>query len=217
MPKNLPAKWAAEGADVYYLLLTDGSKGSDDRHLSSADLIKIRRDEQLAAAKILGLKQVFFLDYEDGLLVNDANVKRDIARVIRQTKPDIVITMDPAVLYWVENGYINHPDHRAAGQATLDALFPLARDHLSFPELLADGLEPHKVPHVLLMRFGMEHNYSVDITATLEQKLKALAAHASQMANIEETHVMVRDWAKQAGQLGGHDYAENFLRIDIPD
>jgi LmbE family N-acetylglucosaminyl deacetylase len=209
------AKWAAEGTDVYYLLLTDGSKGSDDRHISSSDLTKLRRREQQAAAKILGLKDVFFLDYEDGLLLNDANVKRDIARVIRQTKPEVVVTMDPKISYWVDGGYINHPDHRAAGQATLDAVFPLARDHLSFPELLAAGLEPHKVPTVLLMSFGQDNNFTVDITDTLNQKLDALAAHASQMSNIEETHLLVRDWAKQAGRLAGYDYAESFLRIDI--
>lgn len=208
------AKWAAQGAEVYYLLLTDGSKGSEDRSLSPADLIKIRRDEQLEAAKILGLKEVFFLDYEDGLLVNDANVKRDIVRVIRQVKPEVVITMDPGVLYQIDFGYINHPDHRAAGQATLDAVFPLARDHLSFPELLAEGLEPHKVPHMLLMRFQQD-NFYVDITDVMETKLKALAAHASQGANAEETHLLVRDWAKQAGQASGYQFAESFLRIDV--
>ncbi len=210
------AKWVAEGADVYYLLLTDGSKGSDDRKLTSSDLIKMRRQEQREAAKILGLKDVFFLGYEDGLLVNNADVKRDIARVVRQTKPEVVVTMDPTIVYWVEMGYINHPDHRAAGQATLDAIFPLARDHLSFPELLAEGLEPHKVKTVLLMRFQPD-NFFVDITSVIEQKLRALSAHASQMSNIEETHVLVKDWAKRAGESVGYDYAESFLRIDILD
>lgn len=211
------AKWAEGGAEVYYLLVTDGSKGSSDRHISSSDLIKLRRDEQLAAGKILGLKEVFFLDYEDGLLTNSVDLKRDIVRVIRQTKPDILVTMDPGVLYEASFGFINHPDHRAAGQAALDAVFPLARDHLSFPELLAEGLEPHKVPHVLLMRFGGDNNYSVDISTTIDKKLEALAAHASQMPNLTQTQQLVRDFGKRAGQASGYDYAEGYLRIDLRD
>ena len=208
------AKWAADGAEVYYLILTDGSKGSDDRRLSSAELIKIRRQEQRAAAKILGLKDVFFLDNEDGLLVNGAELKRDIVRVIRQTRPEVVVTMDPTMVYSVEAGYLNHPDHRAAGQAALDAVFPLARDHLSFPELLAEGLEPHKVATVLLMQFGPAE-FLVDITPVFDKKLAALAAHASQVANVEETHARLKDWASRAGAAGGYDYAESFLRIDV--
>lgn len=210
------AKWAAAGAEVYYLLLTDGSKGTEDRQISSADLIKLRRQEQQQAAKILGLKKVFFLDYEDGLLVNNTDVKRDIVRVIRQTKPEVVVTLDPTMVYAAGMGYVNHPDHRAAGQAALDAVFPLARDHLSFPELLAEGLEPHKVKTVLLMNFQTQ-NYTSDISAVMDKKLEALAAHASQMANIEETHLLVKDWAKSAGQAKGYAYAEGFMRIDIRD
>lgn len=208
------AKWASEGAEVYYLILTDGSKGSDDQHISSSDLIKIRRAEQQTAAKILGVKEVIFLDNEDGLLENNAALKRDIARVIRRTKPDVVVTMDPTMVYTVAMGYINHPDHRAAGQATLDAVFPLARDHLSFPELLAEGLKPHKVKTVLLMRFS-DDNYYCDISSTLELKLQALAAHSSQVANVEETHALIKNWAKLAGQGGRYDYAESFVRLDI--
>lgn len=208
------AKWAAQGADCYYLLLTDGSKGSEDRHISSSDLIKIRRREQRDAAKILGVKKVFFLDYPDGHLENSQDLKRDIVRIIRETKPEVVMTMDPTMAYALDYGFLNHPDHRAAGQATLDAIFPLARDHLSFPELLADGLEPHKVATVLLIHFE-KWNYHEDITHSMAKKMKALAAHKSQMADIKATQKMMTDVATQLGKEAGFKYAESFLRIDV--
>src|SRR3989344_3187826 len=147
------AKWTARGAEAYYLILTDGSKGSADKNMSPEDLVKMRQDEQREAAKILGVDEVFFLNYEDGCLVCDKQLKRDIARVIRKVKPEVIMTFDPTLVYSAKRGIINHPDHRAAGQATLDACFPLARDHLSFPELLAEGLEPHATPTILLMNF----------------------------------------------------------------
>lgn len=208
------ATWAAAGAKIYYLILTDGSKGSSDRHLSSVDLIKIRQKEQKTAAKILGVKDVFFLAYEDGCLMCDLDVKQDIVRAIRQTKPDVVITMDPSMLYSAKRGFINHPDHRAAGQATLDAVFPLARDHLSFPKLLDEGLEPHSTPTVLLINFE-KYNYSVDISTSIDKKMEALAAHKSQMSDFEATQNMMREVAAEVGKQGGKAYAESFVRIDI--
>lgn len=158
------AKWASEGASVYYLILTNGNKGSEDRSLTSDQLRDIRRDEQRAAAKILGVKQVFFCDYEDGLLEVTPEVKRDVARIIRQTKPEVVYCMDPTMVYALNGFGINHSDHRAGGQATLDAVFPLARDHLSFPELLTEEkLEPWKVKTILMANFENQ-NFYVDIS-----------------------------------------------------
>ena len=178
------ALWAAEGAHVEYLVITDGSSGSgDDRSVSPEQLIELRRDEQRTAAKILGAQNVHFLDYVDGTLENTLDLKRDIVRVIRQVRPDTVIVFDPTFVYSSELGFINHPDHRAAGQATLDAIFPLARDHLSFPELYEkEKLEPHKVEHALLVNFETA-NYYVDITKHLETKLKGLFAHTSQISD----------------------------------
>ncbi len=209
------AKWAAEGTDVYYLILTNGNKGSADRSISPAALTATRRAEQQAAAKVLGVKDVLFCDYDDGMLEVTMDVKRDIARIIRTVRPEVVMTMDPSVLYSADQGFINHPDHRAAGQATLDAVFPLARDYMSFPELLRDeGLEPHNVSTLLLLNFNL-HNYVVNISDTIEQKMTALAAHTSQMPDLPATQARMRQRAALAGTAAGAEYAEEFLRIDI--
>ncbi len=208
------AGWVEKGAEVYYLILTDGSKGSSDRHISSSDLIKIRQKEQKAACNILGVKDVRFLNYEDGCLMCNLDVKRDIARYIRQIRPNIVVTMDPTMVYVANRGFINHSDHRAAGQATLDAVYPLARDHLAFPELLAEGLEPHKTEHLLLINLE-KHNHLEDITPTIDKKMQALATHTSQMADVEQTKKMIRAIAADAGDKAGVKYAETFMRIDI--
>jgi len=208
------AAFAQQGAQVYYLIVTDGSKGSADRAAVPEQLTALRRDEQRAAARILGVSDVFFLDYVDGTLQNTLELRRDIARFIRRLKPDVVVTMDPSVLYAVEHGFINHPDHRAAGQATLDAVFPLARDHLSFPELLAEGLEPHQTATVLLVNFT-DRNFAVDISKTLPLKLQALAAHISQMLHLQATQAKVTTWAATAGSAYGVTHAESFVRIDV--
>ena len=209
------AAFAAQGASVYYLLLTDGSKGTADREVASADLVRTRQQEQRAAVQAIGAKDVEFLDYPDGRLEVTMDVKRDIIKAIRKYKPDVVVTMDPSVLYSADRGLINHPDHRAAGQATLDAVYPLARDHLSFPELFEAGHEPHKVSTVLLINFNQQ-NYTVDISQTIDLKMQALEAHSSQMTDLEKTQTMMRNIATQIGAASGYQYGEGFMRIDVP-
>jgi LmbE family N-acetylglucosaminyl deacetylase len=209
------ACWTAQGTEVYYLILTNGNKGSADLSADPDALTEIRREEQREAARILGVRDVFFCDYDDGCLSVSMDVKRDIARVIRKIRPDTVITMDPAMLYDVERGFINHPDHRSAGQATLDAVYPLARDHLSFPELYYDeGLEPHNVSTVLLTNF-QNHNCYIDISATFDKKLQALAAHSSQIPSLASLEDMMRDFAHRTGQKYGVEYAEAYLRVQV--
>jgi LmbE family N-acetylglucosaminyl deacetylase len=208
------ARYAQAGAEVHYLIVTDGSKGSSDKSLLPLTLVKMREQEQRKAVKIIGGKSVQFLGFPDAELEVTLELKRQIVKVIRELTPDIVITMDPSMLYSAGRGFINHPDHRAAGQATLDAVFPLARDHLSFPELYANGLEPHNVSTLLLINFDSP-NYAVDITRTFSYKMNALEAHASQVGNIEETTKWVNDWATKNGTLAGFDMAETFVRIDI--
>ncbi|HWB38687.1 MAG TPA: PIG-L deacetylase family protein [Candidatus Saccharimonadales bacterium] len=209
------AKWARDGADVHYLVITDGSKGTEDRSITSEELANLRQKEQRAAAKSLGAKEVHFLGYEDGALEVTQALKKDIVRVIRQVRPDTVVVMDPTFIYSTERGFINHPDHRAAGQATLDAIFPLARDHKTFPDLLTDeGLEPHKVEHVLLVNFEKQ-NFFVDITETLDAKIAALQHHASQISDMDMVRKWITERAEVVGKEAGVKYAESFVRLDV--
>ena len=208
------AKFAAAGAQVYYLLLTDGGKGSSDPAMTPQQLIPLRQAEQRAAVSAIGGAGVEFLAYPDGGLEVTQELKKAIVKTIRTIKPDLVVTMDPSVLYSAARGFINHPDHRAAGQATLDAVFPLARDHMSFPELFAAGLAPHKVKTLLLINFDSS-NYHVNISETIDKKMAALAAHSSQLPDLASTLQWVRDLAAKAGQSAGYQYAESFVRIDI--
>jgi LmbE family N-acetylglucosaminyl deacetylase len=197
------AKFVGLGAQVYYLILTDGASGSEDRAMTPVELTRIRRDEQRDAAHSLGLADVFFCDYPDGALENTRDLKRDIVRIIRRTKPDVVVAFDPSLLFDSETGSINHPDHRAAGQSALDAVFPLARDHMAFPELLEEGYEPHKTPTILLMN-PLQSNYTIDISDVMDAKLDAVARHASQMPPRSE---LEKHFA--------HQTFETFVRIDI--
>lgn len=208
------ALWAKQGAEVFYLVITDGSKGTSDHDISSEELVKMRRYEQRAAVKALGAKDVHFLNYPDGELEVNRDLKRDIVRAIRETKPDTVVTMDPTLVYSSKLGFINHPDHRAAGQATLDAVYPLARDHLEFPELLEEGLKPHKALHILLINLD-NHNFLVDVSETFDLKLAALSKHASQISDINATFDTLRHWSSELGGKAGCLYAEGFVRIDL--
>lgn len=207
------AHFAAQGAQIHYLILTDGGKGSDDHSMTSRQLTEIRHTEQQRALDIIGGKSLTFLDYPDGGLEITMALKKQIVKSIRSIKPDVVITMDPTVVYSAARGIINHPDHRAAGQATLDAVFPLARDGLSFPELNDADHTPHKTTTVLLVNFN-ESNFSVDITDSFETKIKALKAHVSQFGDLEES-TWVHDIAKAEGKKAGYSLAESFIRIDI--
>lgn len=204
------AKWAQAGTVIYYVVITNGCKGSTNPSISDQDLATIRKQEQSAAAANIGVKEVRFLGYEDGMLEITMELKKQLVQIIRELKPDTIITLDPTNVYVADTGFINHPDHRATGQATLDAVYPLARDCHSLPEA---GPEPHKVSHVLLINLE-RHNYTVDVTATIEIKNKALRQHASQFSNTKIAALTAM--ASQLGGLSGAQYAEGFMRIDIP-
>ncbi|HSW98423.1 MAG TPA: PIG-L deacetylase family protein [Candidatus Saccharimonadales bacterium] len=209
------AAFARAGAKVYYLVLTDGGKGSSDRAMTSERLRDMRREEQRRAAKLLGLADVFFCDFPDGSLENSVDVKREIIKTIRQVKPDVVVAFDPSVLYFAPEGLINHPDHRAAGQAALDAVYPLARDHMSFPELLEQGFGPHNTATLLLIGFDAgQANFAVDISDTIDLKFAALGEHASQVS-VQQLKEGMAQQAAKAGAKYGYRYAEPFTRIDI--
>jgi LmbE family N-acetylglucosaminyl deacetylase len=185
------ARWTNAGHKVSYCLLTCGDKGTKDRSLTPDVLCKLRQDEQRTAAAVIGVHNIRFLDYPDGYLVPDLGLRREITRVIRQEQPDVLVTCDPTNLY-VRDTYLNHPDHRAAGQATLDAVFPAARDHLNFVELWRDELlEPHIVREVWIS-LARDPNVSVDITEFWELKLHALNEHKSQIGDQVELEERMR-------------------------
>ena len=206
------AKWARKGSVVTYLVCTDGSKGSEDPAMTPRKLAALRKKEQLAAAKILGVQDVRFLGHRDGELIADLKLKEDIAKCIRQTRPDLVITLDPTFVYSTARGFVNHSDHRAAGQAAIDAVFPLARDRLNFPHHEKQGLAPHKVKTLLLV--ALENpTHCEDISGTMKLKIKALKAHASQVSPEFEKRISER--ARKFGKKAGCRHAEAFKRIDL--
>jgi len=206
------ARWIRAGHRVSYCLLTCGEKGTKDRTIKTDTLCSIRQKEQRAAAAILGVKHVQFLDHPDGYLVPDLTLRKEITRVIRKVQPDILVTCDPTNLY-VRETYLNHPDHRAAGQATLDAVFPAARDHLIFIELWRDEqLEPHIVREVWIS-LPRDPNVFVDVTANLDLKLRALSEHASQIDDHEQLEQRMRSRHTEDSSPEEPRYEEKFMRL----
>ena len=212
------AKATRQGAKGIYLIATMGQRGSSDQAMTPERLSAIRKKEQEEAAKFLGVGEVHFLDYVDGELIPDIRLKEHVVTYIRRHRPDIVFTMDPSFFYFKEFGFVNHSDHRAIGEATLDACYPLARDLLSFPEHVKAGLQPHKIKEILLHSFVPENaNFYVDVTDTFDTKIKALSLHQSQVPNIQQLEKRMRDRAEAAGKLAGCKYAEAFVRLHLPE
>ncbi len=171
------ARWITEGKSVVYVLCTNGDKGTSDRAVTALELARIRQQEQRKAARLLGVADVVFLGKPDQQLEETPAFREEIVRLIRRFRPQMVLSSDPY------RRYLWHRDHRIVGQVVMDALFPYARDHMAYPQMLAEGLEPHKVKEVLF--FGAEDiNYHVDISETFSQKLAALKCHASQVKEL---------------------------------
>ncbi len=203
------AKWTAAGCEVTYVVITKGDKGSEDPEMTPSKLTVIREAEQRAAGQILGVTHYEFMGYPDGYLLHTLELRRDITRLIRQYRPEVVMTFDPTHRYFGDF-YPNHPDHRAAGDATVDAVFPSARDRLTFPELLADGLEPHKVAQIWMGSPGQANTW-VDIGETLAIKQEALKAHPSQLgADIVDFAVQMARWGAEGQDF---EFGESFRRI----
>jgi len=202
------AQWCQQGSEVIYVICTDGSKGSDDPNMTSADLAAIRKSEQEAAAQTLGVKEVVFLNYEDSHLEPTIALRRDITRQIRKHKPDILICPNPTRVLERQE-YVGHPDHLAAGEATLSAVFPAARDRLTFPELLDEGLEPHRVKELLILENSTDANYWVDVTETMDTAVEALKQHKSQV-DPQRAEINLRQSREARGKLKGVRYAETF-------
>jgi len=206
------AKWAREGKEIIYVLCTSGDKGTSDPSISPAQLAEVRRREQEAACNVLGVKQVVFLGYEDGVLVSTIGLRRDLVRQIRRFKPDVVVCQDPTSR-WSAQGYLNHADHRAAGDATLDAVYPSARDPHVFPDLLTEGLEPHKVREVYVGGTNTPDIW-IDVSDTIDVKVHALHAHESQVGPAvrpdRDLEKMVKERSAIVGAPQGLPYAESF-------
>jgi LmbE family N-acetylglucosaminyl deacetylase len=177
------ALWAAHGADITFVIATSGDKGSADPLMTHEKLITVREEEERCAAAVLGVRDVIFLRYPDGELFPTLVLRRDLTRIIRLKKPDVVVTLDPTVYWWGTTG-LNHPDHRAIGAATLEAVFPTARDRLNFIELERDeGLEPHKTRQVYIAGTASP-TVTVDVTDTIETQIRSLYEHKSQIPDM---------------------------------
>jgi LmbE family N-acetylglucosaminyl deacetylase len=209
------ARWCAEGRQVDYCLLTRGDKGADDPAADGEALARTREQEQRNAARHLGVHQVQFLDHPDGYLVPDLALRKDIVRVLRQVRPDSVVTCDPTNFY-PHTTYINHPDHRAAGHATLDAIFPASGAGPFFPELIREeGLMPHKIRQVYIAGTA-NPNTDVDVTAYVERKIEALRMHVSQIPDPDEMAQRVRDrMLDPASPPDAPRFVERFMRLDL--
>ncbi|MBI4787389.1 MAG: PIG-L family deacetylase [Chloroflexi bacterium] len=201
------AKWARQGREIRYLLLTCGDKGSDNPTVTPEMLCADRQGEQRAAADVIGVKEIKFLSYADGELFNTLEVRREIVREIRRFQPQIVVTCDPQT-HIRANIAINHPDHRMAGAATLDAIFPAAGNRMYFPELLAEGLEPY-APKEVWLSVTLEPNMWVVVNDTLETKLAALREHKSQIKDMATLEKRIRERLRRP-DMDEDFYAEGF-------
>lgn len=209
------AKWAREGVEITYVLVTNGASGSSDPEMTREKLAAIRAKEQKQAADILGVKDVIMLGFEDGYLYPDLELRKAIARVIRQGKPDAIISQDPTSRFLAPS-YINHPDHIAVGEVVMRSINPDASSGLMFPELWKEeGLDPHKPNALLVMNFA-EGDVFVDITDTIDLKVKALEAHVSQLGDwpvgefIRERNRQIGEAARKRGLEGAFEFAESY-------
>jgi LmbE family N-acetylglucosaminyl deacetylase len=204
------ARWVREGKDVVYVVCTNGDKGTSDTNMKPEKLAKIREQEQLAAAEILGVREVISLHHPDQSLEDTPEFRKQIVRLIRMYRPETVVTTDPY------RRYLWHRDHRITGQVTLDAVFPFARDHLAYPELVMEGLQPHKVKEVLLWA-SEDVNYRSNITDTFDLKAAALRCHKSQVEHV--VSLLGEGWLRRRCEMmaEGEDFelAEAFHRAEM--
>jgi LmbE family N-acetylglucosaminyl deacetylase len=207
------ARWCEAGHDVRYCLLTKGQKGAPDLSRTPEELAELRVVEQNNAAQFLGVKSVEFLDYVDGEVIPDLKMRKKIVRVIRKWQPEILVSSDPQNLFPTDTR-INHPDHRAAGQAVVDAAFPAAGNPMFFPELIRDeGLDPHSVEEIWLSATA-QGNFSINVIDTFETKLQAIHRHASQISkDFAEFDQWMRSRITADPQTGTAVFEERFKRL----
>ena len=203
-------RWVREGKSVIYVVCTSGDKGSNDPDVKPEELARIREQEQLAVARLLGVREVIFLRHPDQGLEDTPQFRKELVRLIRIYRPETVVTADPY------RRYMWHRDHRITGQVVLDAVFPYARDYHAYSDLLKEGLQPHKVREVLL--WGSEEpNYRLDISDTFDIKVAALRCHQSQVQGhpFPDMEKWMREWARQMAEGEDFELAEAFHRVEV--
>jgi LmbE family N-acetylglucosaminyl deacetylase len=207
------ARWVGQGAQVSYAIVTDGAAGNNEPGADLAALAAQRQEEQRSAAALLGVDDIHYMGYRDGVLEPSLTLRRDLTRLIRQLKPDRVVCQDPTTVF-VGDGYVNHPDHRAAGEAATYAVFPSAVSRPIFPELLDEGLEPHRVKE-LYLNLTLHPDLYVDISDVMDRKVEALLCHRSQVG--EEAADWIREMNAEMGKQIGCAYAEAFRVLHLAD
>ena len=214
-PAATAARWIDEGSTGRLVCCTNGDAGADDWRTDPLELAEVREREQRAAAAVVGYEDVVFLHQPDGALANDLALREQLVREIRAFRPDAVLTIDPETIFHGDGG-VNHADHRAAGMAAVDAVYPAARNAMAFPWLARDGLEPWVVRR-LYLSWSNHPTAWVDVTSTLDRKLAALRAHASQIRHPESLEERIRSWAREEGAAIGVEAAEAHRVIVIEE
>lgn len=209
------ALWANQGDTITLVVATSGDKGSNDPNITPNELTALREEEERCAAAVLGISEVIFLRCKDGELTPSLQLRGEITRLIRLKKPDVIVTFDPTV-FWTGTISLNHPDHRAIGVATLEAVYPTARDRLNFPEHLeAEGLETHKVRTIYIAATN-DPTHTIDITSTMDQKIAALHEHKSQIPDVAAMELRIRDRALDSRAAPDQPrYIEQFRVIQL--
>ncbi len=203
------AKWSKAGCEIISVTITSGDSGSNDATKDGKykpELAKLREVEQQTANDVLGVKHSVFLRYPDGELQPTLTLRKELTRLIRQYKPDVVLAGNPEAWFY-GNEYVNHPDHRAAAQAATEAVFPSAGTRLIFTDLLEAGYEPHNVKRLYIHGTDKPDTW-IDITETIDIKVEALKKHASQVP-VDEVEKWMKDWAKEDAKDKGFEYAES--------
>jgi LmbE family N-acetylglucosaminyl deacetylase len=208
------ARWAKEGTEIHYVCATDGSAGWNGPDLSRQEVARLREAEMREAADVLGVRSVSFLGFVDGTLEPNLELRRAVTREVRRVRPDIMLTFEPSL--WSGRRYVNHPDHRAIGEAVLAVVACDAPTRPQFPDLLDEGLEPHKVTRLWLPTFDGADSF-VDISDTIDLKIEALHRHRSQMENMgmEDVDQRIREWAADVGKKHEVKYAEAFRTFEL--
>jgi len=208
------ARWVGEGAVAQLVCCSSGEAGSDDADTEPLELAATREAEQRAAAEIVGYEDVTFLHQPDGAVANDLALREQLVRIIRTFRPESVAAIDPRLIVH-EAGFVQHVDHREAGAAAIDAVYPAAQNAMAFPHLVkSEGLAPHHVERLYLFWSERPGAY-VDIADTIDTKLAALRAHASQHRQPEQLEVRIRSWARREGEAVGLEAAESYSVIDL--